>query len=217
MATNAPSASVGWLPGPNRPRGAFLRPPHGPSEPGLTLLELLVVVIILGILAAVAVPMTLQATEQARASALAENIALVQRAISTYQAEHEGVPPGYPDGDMGQAATETTLVAQLTRRTYGTGEPVPDKGSDGRRTYGPYLNEIPEHPYAGNNRVKIAGGVNMAVAGIGAEPASEPGWLYDTADSVGRFSSNWKDASGGDGGPIENEAAMGDDLAPPIK
>ncbi|MBN2584334.1 MAG: type II secretion system protein [Planctomycetes bacterium] len=91
---------------------------------GLTLLELAIVVLILGVLAAVAVPYVSQGTQQARQAALADNLREVRLAIARYMAEHGGVPPGYPDGDVTKAPTEKALRAQLTQQTYPSGEAV---------------------------------------------------------------------------------------------
>ncbi|HEX5470477.1 MAG TPA: type II secretion system protein [Lacipirellulaceae bacterium] len=62
---------------------------------GFTLIELVVVVMILGILAAVAAPKLLGTSKSASDAALKQSLAVVRDAIERYAAEHSGtLPPG---------------------------------------------------------------------------------------------------------------------------
>lgn len=99
-----------------------------------TLVEVLIVVIILGILAAVVVPQFSAASQEDGLHKLQRNLELVRQGIERYKAEHEG---RYP-----------TLVKFAAQLTLGS-DPAGQAGSD----FGPYLLAIPENPFTGNSTV----------------------------------------------------------------
>ena len=64
---------------------------------GFTLVEILIVVVILGILAAVVVPQFSEAAEEAEISVTASNVRAVTQQIAVYHAEHGDYPVPLPD------------------------------------------------------------------------------------------------------------------------
>ncbi len=72
------------------------------NQEGFTLVELLIVVIILAILAAIIVPQFSAATDDATQSAYDTNIANIRSAIDLYRQQHNAYPG---------AVTSTALVA----------------------------------------------------------------------------------------------------------
>ena len=65
------------------------------SNDGFTLVELMIVVAILGVLAAIVLPEFAGHIQQAKESAAKDNLRILREAIERYAADHNGVPPGY--------------------------------------------------------------------------------------------------------------------------
>jgi general secretion pathway protein G len=160
------------------------------NQTGFTLVELLIVVIILGVLAAVAIPQFTSNTEDAKLSALDTSLAEMRNAIELYYHQHSATYPGAKDSDDGSAAgsaaiAATSFVKQLTLFSKENGETSATK--DSVHVYGPYLKKgIPSNPFTnGLNDVlcDIAEGSLSAVASSGDEA-----WKFYT--KTGRLIAN---------------------------
>ena len=118
-----------------------------------TLVEVLIVVAVLGILAAFVVPIFRDYTVAAKETASKDNLQVLRKVIELYAAQHKGVPPGYEDGDTTQDPTSEAFVSQIAGATNEAGE----VGSIGSPDYplGPYLRAIPENPFNKLNIVKV--------------------------------------------------------------
>jgi prepilin-type N-terminal cleavage/methylation domain-containing protein len=95
---------------------------HHSEDSGFTLIELLIVMILLGILAAIVLWATGTFTGDAKTSACAANVRIMNTAEAAYAAQHAGVP----------AAGDTTKLAPYisdTIPTVGTGAVKYDSGS----------------------------------------------------------------------------------------
>src|SRR5262245_28776558 len=114
--------------------------PHYRSRPGrfsriectlaFTLVELLIVVVILGILAAIVVPQFSTASDDSKLSAMTGDLAVMRKQIELYRAQHLG---NYP--------RLATFVAQMTGKSNSNG------AAGG--TLGPYIRSVPINPFTG--------------------------------------------------------------------
>ena len=130
----------------------------GKKQSAFTLIELLIVVVILGIIAAIVVPQFSIATDDARLSTLRTNLATVRSQLQLYKLEHQDNFP----------TEHTTFEAQLTAKTDAAGA----AGTD----YGPYLMMIPENPFTGTRDIKAAKVVD-------AGGANKAAWYYLATDT----------------------------------
>ena len=114
---------------------------------GFTLVEILIVVIILGILAAIVIPQFTEASQDARESALSSDLQTLRSQIELYKMQHTG---SYPTA-LGTAAT-----CQLTNKTTMAGA-ISATGA-----YGQYLQQFPTNPFTSTNDVTIVTGATWA-------------------------------------------------------
>lgn len=142
------------------------------SRTGFTLVELLIVVIILAILAAIILPRFSNVTANARAAMLMDDLRVIRSQLVVFKAQHAGVAAGYPSCDPTQAPTEATLVAHITMASNFSGQTAPT-GTAGYR-YGPYMRQMPENPINGKRNVLVVeDGQQFPNA-----PQDQYGWLY---------------------------------------
>ena len=109
-----------------------------------TLVELLIVVIILGILAAVVIPQFSDASTDARVSSLVTNLATIRGQLELYKMQHNG---NYP-------TTNLTFPAQMTAGT--------DIAGAAGTAFGPYLQRVPNNPFTNNNTISALAGSGSA-------------------------------------------------------
>lgn len=119
------------------------------KKKAFTLVELMIVVIILGILAAIVVPQFTEASSDAQLNAMTSNLRVIRGQIELYKLQHNST---YPDD-----ATFATLMTQKTNA---------DGTTTGTPTLGPYLQRVPNNPFTNANTV-----------GTGVVGSSD--WFYD--------------------------------------
>ncbi len=145
------------------------------SRKAFTLLELMVVVMVLGLIAAVVVPQFSNAAAEARASALIENLRLLRTQIAFFQGHHNGVAPGYPNCNVELSPTPELFIAQMTQASNVNGDT--DAGPDEDYPYGPYLDKFPINPVNGKVTVQIVSNDQS----IPDESDNSHGWIYQPA------------------------------------
>lgn len=148
-----------------------------------TLVELLIVVIILAILAAIIVPQFTSATDDANQSAYDTNVANIRSAIELYRQQHTSYPGAVASSGAtcvnGSAVTgaigSAAFIAQLKNYTNAAG--LACTGSDPNQfKYGPYLkDDLPTNPLGTSNNLTVvtAGVLGLSSGGTG-------GWRFDS-------------------------------------
>jgi type II secretion system protein G len=143
---------------------------------GFTLVEVLIVVVIMAVLAAVVVPQFASSTDDAKMSTAEFNLSTLRSIIQTYRGQHHGALPTV-DGT-------TNLLEELLQKTAASGT------LDANGAYGPYLVEFPENPFTGINTVTATTKTTIASGDVTANDAG--GWLYNA--STGQI---WLDSKPG--------------------
>lgn len=149
------------------------------SNRGFTLVEILIVVIILGILAAIVIPQFTEASNDARESALASDLQTIRSQVELYKIQHLDSLPGLKsDGSVDNA----DFVADLTGQT--------DQDGTSGTTYGPYLQTFPTNPF-------ISGAAATTItSGSGGTTTHTSGWYLNI--DTGKVSPNDPDHYDGD-------------------
>jgi general secretion pathway protein G len=128
------------------------------AKSGFTLVEILIVVVILGILAAIVIPQFTEASTEAKTSSLCTDLQTVRSQIELYKIQHNDQLPGAGTATWVEAMTGKTDVAGAV-------------GTD----YGPYLQKIPTNQFNDLNTVRQGGA---------AAPAMTDGWRFDTTSGA---------------------------------
>ena len=143
------------------------------AKSGFTLVEILIVVVILGILAAIVIPQFTQAGDEARENSTRADLQTVRCQIELYKIQHNDEYPG-------QGTGSTDFVTDMTTFTLVDGTPA-NPQAPGDDVFGPYLERVPSNPYC---------------TGVGADPdavkeavdapaaAGTEGWHFNTTTSA---------------------------------
>ncbi len=142
---------------------------------GVNLVELLLVVIILGIIASIAIPRASRGARVTTDPELVNCLAILRTVIEEYAADHEARFPGTkPDRTAGDP---TLFAAQLTKFTSITGEVSATRTSTHR--FGPYVHRgIPAVP-VGSHRGSWQVAIDIDNLMPAADPRKPVGWIYN--------------------------------------
>lgn len=130
------------------------------AKRGFTLVEILIVVVILGILAAIVIPQFTQASTEAKVSSSLSTLQSLRSQIELYKIQHND---NCPDLDWIEEAmtlcsnSNAAAAADFTERTADNTDTEP---------YGPYMQSIPLNPW-NNSRTIVAA------------DAADAGWVYN--------------------------------------
>ena len=137
------------------------------AKSGFTLVEILIVVVILGILAAIVIPQFTGAATEAKLSSLVSDLQTMRSQVELYKLQHNEALPSFalvadPDGGAVQ-------VNGLTGVTTIDGTIVATGTAD---SYGPYLQKMPTNQFNNDDEVRTNGA---------APGANTEGWVFITA------------------------------------
>jgi len=138
-----------------------------------SLAELLIVVAIIGILAALTMPYVQNHAEQARESAAKDNLRVFRETIQFYAVRHNDLAPGYPGNDPSVAPTGDTFRLQMVVQES-------------------YLRKMPRNPFNDLDTLHIVGNADA----FPAEGTGDHGWIYKPATHIIRIDWPGKDSAG---------------------
>ena len=125
---------------------------------GFTLVEILIVVIILGILAAIVIPKFTNASMEAKRSSLTSTLHTLRGQVELFMLQHGDKPPAITGTDWSQLLDATTYGSQPT---------------------GPYLSTTPTNPINGHSAVLT---VTTDQTGGAAVGTANIGFVYNTVN-----------------------------------
>lgn len=145
---------------PSHPKGPAPQPPKAASRPrrragdaGVTLIEMMVVLVIIGIVAALVVPNVIGRPDEARATVAQTDMKTIATSLELYRLDAQRYP-----------TTEQGLSALVTRPTA---PPVPDRWAEGG-----YLGEAPVDPWGNPYGYRgEQGGADYTLLSLGADGA----------------------------------------------
>ena len=105
------------------------------AKSGFELVEILIVVVILGILAAIVIPQFTAASTEAEESSLVRNLQAVRSQIELYKIQHNDNLPG----TQGTVDFETAMTSKTDQDGV--------VGTTSTHRFGPYTQEIPTNPF----------------------------------------------------------------------
>jgi general secretion pathway protein G len=135
------------------------------KKSGFTLVEILIVVVILGILAAIVIPQFTEASTEAKLSSLCTDLQTLRSQIELYKVQHNDNPPLF-----------ASFVDQMTKQSDidGTVPPAANKA-----VYGPYIQKVPVNQF---NDIYDATGIHGKLDKDGNVGNDGGSWEYDESD-----------------------------------
>jgi type II secretory pathway pseudopilin PulG len=136
-----------------------------------TLVEILIIVTIIGVLAMVVIPQFSNASQQVRQNTLKDDLQYLRTQVTVFKAQHQDVPPGYPNANPLFAPTVAVFTSQMTLHS--------DINCNLSRSvspafpYGPYLGQLPMNPINNSTSVEMVGNNQPLPA-----PDGSTGWIY---------------------------------------
>jgi general secretion pathway protein G len=138
------------------------------SKSGFTLVEILIVVIILGILAAIVIPQFTNASQDARRSSVASTVQTLRSQIELWKLQHGDTLP--------DLVTDWTPLTTVT--TFAT------------KSFGPYMQSTPTNPMVDSGLTTVIDGDATTA------PDGTYGFVYDATGGSGKIWGVIKDEAG---------------------
>jgi general secretion pathway protein G len=177
--------------------------PRAAIRKGFTLVELLIVVIILAILAAIVIPQFSSATTDTQEAALDSNLGGLRNAIELYKAQHTAYPGAVATSagtctatkGTGAANSAQAFIDSLLMYTDASGNAC-SLGDATTYRYGPYLRKaLPNDAITNPSKGSAAADIAVTSAGTPLAPsAATGGWAYDTKSGQIVMNSNGTDS-----------------------
>lgn len=157
---------------------------------GYTFIELMMVVSILGILGAVAIPRYQDSARQGKEAAAKSLLGVLRSQAHLYKVQHYGLAPGY----MGaMIATQDMFYLQFTGTSRLDGVANASRVPSADYPLGPYLSELPVNPLNGKRDIKVISG---SVTDFSTAVDANYGWLYQRETCTFKLSVAGTDSQG---------------------
>lgn len=140
---------------------------------GFSLAELVIIVAILGIMAAVVVPQFQSQSTQAKNAVAKDNLRILRSAIELYTVQHRGIPPGYENDNPANTPSNAVFLNQLV-------------------VSGNYLKAMPENPLNNMDNIRMVGNGES----FPQNSDNGYGWVYQPATKTIRLSWSGTDSHG---------------------
>ena len=167
---------------------------------GFSLVELVIVIVILGVIAAIAIPRISSGSKNAGDASLKANLSTLRNAVDWYYSEHNNSFPAAKGDGAAAANSFAAFESQLIQYSDATGKVSDTKSS--AFPFGPYVRTaIPKLPVgakSGNNKVYISSGSGP----LAADTSQDAGWCYNS--TTGQIIANCGDSEVGNEGTKYN-------------
>jgi len=140
------------------------------NRKGFTLVEILIVVIILGILAAIVIPQFTSASQDARKNSLVSQLQTLRSQLELYKLQHLDQLPSTLIGG-------TPAWTQMTVKTNASGA----TGTTTAFPFGPYLQADPANPLNASNSTSVGVVTTDATLG-GANPVANKAFIINSSN-----------------------------------
>jgi prepilin-type N-terminal cleavage/methylation domain-containing protein len=132
-----------------------------------SLVELMIVVAVLGILAAIVVPQFQEHATRAKEAVAKDSLRILRSAIELYTARHSSVPPGYKDNNPQNPPAGSDFYQQLVTECR-------------------YISGMPPNPFNKRQDIRMIGNSET----FPQNPTNQFGWVYQPATKTIRL--DWK-------------------------
>jgi general secretion pathway protein G len=149
--------------------------------------EIMIVVVIIGILAAIVLPQFSNASQISRENTLKDELRYMRTQLGVYAAQHQDKGPGFQNGTLASGAS-TVFVQQMTQNTDAWGNT--NSTSSSVYQFGPYLTKMPANAVNSDSSIEVVTG-NTAMT-----PDNSTAWLYNPTTLEFMVNSTQSDSNG---------------------
>jgi len=145
----------------------------GIMKKGFSLVELVIVVALLGIMAAIVVPQFQSQSARAKKAVAQDHLRILRSSIELYTVQHRGVPPGYENDNPLSTPSSSVFLTQMMIN-------------------GSYFRKMPANPYNNLDSILMVGNYETFPGGA----VDGYGWIYQPATKNIRLSWSGTDSDG---------------------